>query len=231
MYKVYMYINKINQKKYIGITKMTLKKRAGKNGKKYYGCLYFGNAIKKYGWENFTPLILFENLSYEEACLKEKEMIKYYDTRNKEKGYNLQEGGQGPNQYSLIKMRKSHKNKKLTEEHKKNISKGLGGKGKNNVNFGKKQTEIARLHNSLSKKGEKHHNFGKHLSDSTKEKIRKKVSKPILQYDLDGNFIKRWENQRIAGKELNISYKAISKCLNKKSKSSGGFMWLFENEK
>ena len=210
---------------------MTLKKRAGKNGTKYYKCIYFGNAIKKYGWENFIGEILFDNLTYNEACKKEQEMIIYYDTRNHEKGYNLQKGGRSPKLYSLIKMKESHTNKKLSEQHKRNISKGLGGKGETNVNYGKKQTEIAKLHNSLAKKGSNHPNFGKNLSETTKEKIRKKVSKPILQYDLSGNFIKKWENQRIAGLYLNINYKAISKCLNKKSKTCGGFKWEFEKEK
>lgn len=227
MYKVYMYTNKINNKKYIGMTKLSLKKRAGKNGKKYYECLYFGYAIKKYGWGNFQPEILFDNLEYEEACEKEKEMIKYYDTRNKEKGYNLQEGGSRLNENAVEKSKKSHSGRKLTKEHRENISKGLGGRGETNVNFGRKQTEISRLHNSLSKRGEKHPNFGKHLKESTKNKIRDKVSKPIVQYDLDGNFIKIWKNQRVAGEELGISYKAISNCLRKKNHTCGGFKWEF----
>lgn len=118
MYKLYMYINKINGKKYIGITKQTLKKRAGKNGNKYYGCILFGNAIKKYGWENFKSFILYEGLTYEEACEKEKKLIKFYDTTNIEKGYNLHKGGQGPSKESLEKMKNSHKSKKLSDEHK-----------------------------------------------------------------------------------------------------------------
>lgn len=157
-------------------------------------------------------------------------MISYYNTTNRENGYNLDKGGRCESPDVIKKLQKSHLNKKLSEQHKKNISKGLGGKGKNNVNYGKKQTELARIHNFLAKKGNKHPNYGKHLSDETKEKIKKRVSKPILQYDLNKNLICKWENQRIAGEQLNISYKAISKCLNGKSKTCGGFIWEFENK-
>lgn len=34
-YKVYCYINKINNKKYIGLTSLSIKERAGKNGNNY----------------------------------------------------------------------------------------------------------------------------------------------------------------------------------------------------
>ena len=93
-----------------------------KNGKKYYGCLYFGNAIKKYGWENFVGEILLDGLTYEEACQKEKDYIKLYKTNLSEYGYNLHTGGEGPSKESVEKMRESHKNKKLSEEHRKHIS-------------------------------------------------------------------------------------------------------------
>lgn len=74
-YKIYRYTNLINGKIYIGRTKSSLACRAGHNGKKYYGCKHFGNAIKKYGWENFKGEILCDGLTYQEACNKEQELI------------------------------------------------------------------------------------------------------------------------------------------------------------
>lgn len=62
-YKIYMYENIINHKKYIGQTYTSLEQRAGKNGIKYKNCTCFYNAIQKYGWDNFQSYILEENLS------------------------------------------------------------------------------------------------------------------------------------------------------------------------
>jgi len=42
---------------------------------------------------------------------------------------------------------------------------------------------------------------------------------------------KVYQSAREAGKELNISYKAISKCINGKSKSAGGYHFIRESEK
>lgn len=227
-YKIYCYTNLINNKKYIGRTKQRLNQRAGKNGKKYYGCLYFGNAIKKYGWENFVGEILLDGLTYEEACQKEKDYIKLYKTNLSEYGYNLHTGGEGPSKESVEKMRESHKNKKLSEEHRKHISEGVR-QGANNVNYGRKQTEIARKHYSESKSGEKHPNFGKHLSEKTKTKIAKSNSKKIKQFSLDGVFIKEWDNMVIAAEELGLNKKGINNCVRHVRHSSGGFVWIYSD--
>ena len=44
---------------------------------------------------------------------------------------------------------------------------------------------------SESRSGEKNGMYGRHRTENEKENIRKKLSKPVNQLDLDGNFIKR----------------------------------------
>lgn len=55
-------------------------------------------------------------------------------------------------------------------------------------------------------------------------------SKPVLQYDLQGNFIREWESITKASKELFITRSHIGECANnyKYVKQSGGFIWRFK---
>lgn len=92
-YKIYIYKNKINNKIYIGQTKDNLIERAGLHGQKYKGCRHFYRAIQKYGWENFIGEILEDNLTCQQANIREKYWIKFFDATNKDKGYNLTSGG------------------------------------------------------------------------------------------------------------------------------------------
>ena len=55
-----------------------------------------------------------------------------------------------------------------------------------------------------------------------------KNSKPILQYDLNGNFIKKWESQREAGKTLGIQQSNIFKVANEQRNHAGGYVWKYE---
>ncbi len=90
-YVVYMHKNKINSKKYIGATR-NIKTRFGKDGNNYKGQPFY-KEIKKYGWNNFEHLILYENLTADEANQKEIEMINKYNTTNEKYGYNINSGG------------------------------------------------------------------------------------------------------------------------------------------
>lgn len=91
-YCVYMHINKINGKIYIGQTK-NKKERWSRQGHCYKGCTYFYNAIQKYGWSNFKHVILEDNLTQNQANEKEIYYINLYNSRDPEKGYNIARGG------------------------------------------------------------------------------------------------------------------------------------------
>lgn len=91
-YVVYVHTNKINGKRYVGITNNITKRWYGK-GKKYSNCPHFWAAIQKYGWDNFTHEIIERGLSREEANDAEVYYIAKFRTREKEYGYNIQEGG------------------------------------------------------------------------------------------------------------------------------------------
>ena len=79
-------------KVYIGITKNSPNSRWS-NGNGYKTQQLFYRAIKKYGWNNFSHEILFENLSHDEACKKEIELIKFYKLQKL--SYNQTDGGEG----------------------------------------------------------------------------------------------------------------------------------------
>lgn len=91
-YVVYCHTNRINGKKYVGITSQKPERR-WQNGHGYCGNLHFYNAIKKYGWEEFSHEILFTDLTKEEAELKEIEIIAKWNLTDAEKGYNKSLGG------------------------------------------------------------------------------------------------------------------------------------------
>lgn len=147
MYTVYQHKNKINGKIYIGITMRSTKERWGVNGCNYKTSPHFYAAIKKYGWNNFEHNILFTNLSKDEACIKEKELIKKYNSMDRNFGYNSTSGGETftlsdearrKKALSMIgnkngagkpcskekaeKISKAQKGRKLTKGHKEKLS-------------------------------------------------------------------------------------------------------------
>lgn len=92
-YVVYLHTLKSDGRKYVGITCQKPEKR-WKNGGGYQTNEYFWRAIQKYGWDNFKHEILFENLSSDQACLKEQALIKLFNTTDYKFGFNLTTGGE-----------------------------------------------------------------------------------------------------------------------------------------
>lgn len=133
-YCVYMHKNKINYKKYIGITCQKPNERWRK-GKGYEQSKCFYSAILKYGWDNFEHIVLFENLTKEEAEQKEVELIKFFKSNSKKYGYNIQNGGNSTGKHS--------------EETKEKIRKAK--LGKNNPNYNKPTWNKGKKTGPLSK--------------------------------------------------------------------------------
>lgn len=146
---IYKITNKLNGKIYIG-------KHASKR-KNYWGSgKIIKLAIKKHGKENFIKEVIEYCTNKNELSSREIYWIKYFDSTNKLIGYNITNGGDGNdtinNGFWL--------GKKLSDEHKKNIS----------------------LHHA-DMKGDKNPMFGKTHNDSVKENLRK--LKTGLKYSIE----------------------------------------------
>lgn len=70
------------------------------------------------------------------------------------------------------------------------------------------------------------------INEEQKERIReigKKSSKQILQYNLEGNFIKTWDSTYEIERQLKIPHTNISKCCKNKLKTAGGYIWRYKD--
>lgn len=209
-YCVYMHRNKFNDKKYIGITHHKNPKRRWLNGSSYKNSIYFYNAIQKNGWDNFDHIVLFENLSKQEAENKEIELIKEYKSNDRKFGYNISNGGESIGKHS--------------EESKQKISRILkengSHAGENNAMYGVKLY------------GEKNGFYGKHHTNATKQKAReshKDIIKPVIKYSLDGEFIKRWESVSQTLQDGH-QYANVTRCCKGIYKQHHNYIWKYESD-
>ncbi len=175
---------------------------------KYYSSssLILTRYKKIYGTKIFRKRFKLEIIEHCELMnLDNKEIyyIKLYDTYKN--GLNLTEGG----------------SKNLS----RNAIKGKTFPKKNEKLKGRKYSERSIILMKESKIGFKPH--------ESCHKIRiEKMSKTVLQYDLNGNFIKEWFNGKEAAKILGIkSYGEISACCLGKTKTASGFIWKYKKNK
>ena len=214
IWKLYLHTSP-NGKKYYGITsKNNPSERWGNNGDNYKRHPYFYNAIKKYGWDNFKHEIIFDNLTENEAKLLEQLYITLYSTNVKENGYNMTLGGEGSLGYKHTKeakdkMRKAHKGKTLSEEHKKHIGESSKTKWQN-ADFRDKVLS--------SRKGYKH-------AESTKQAIGKSNSKKVKCIDTGEIF----DSIKDAAIKYNRNYTNLGRAI-KNNKKFAGYYWEYVEE-
>ena len=147
-----------------------------------------------------------------------------------DKCYNLCDGGGSTggfkfNPQQLYNLSEAHKGYKHTEEQKKKISESL----KKTILLNGSPSKGRKLTDEHKKKISEA-NKGKKISDKCKSAVLKSRSKPVVQLTLEGDFIASYPSAREAERQTGVGYVSISCCCNKKFKTSGGFIWCFENE-
>ena len=154
---VYKTTNLINGKIYVG------QHKADK-----FDCTYFGSgkillkAIEKYGISNFVCEVIEWCKTQSITNSRERYWIKYYNSTDRQFGYNITEGGEG------------WKGGHHTEESKQKISVSKSGKHPNRDYTQITSETKAKISATLKEYYKTHKNskYGTHLSDETKAKLR-----------------------------------------------------------
>lgn len=199
-YTVYMHVCP-NNKKYIGITKLKPNDR-WVNGKGYKTCVLFNNAIKKFGWDNIQHIILFKNLTKEEAEEKEIKLIKKYESNNRKYGYNIENGG--------------HVNC-VNEDTKNKISKTM------------KEKEIYKSNPNCFRKGHKPWMAGKKHTAETLKIIKEKRAKQKIFSNkvlcIETNEV--FESAKDVEKKYGFNAKSIRRVCSGERKKAYNFSWEY----
>lgn len=213
-----------NEPFYIGIG--TKQKRNHNSFESEYKRAFEKNRKESYIWNNIVSKteyvieIMLESNNYEFIKQKEIEFITLYGRINKETGIlaNMTDGGDGLINYvRSIEWSKKHSEFMIgRKQSKKTIEKRAVSRK------GYIHSEETKLKISKSHKGKK--TSKEHLEKLYKGQLLAN-SKPILQYDLQGNFIKEWQSATVAAKEINLHPTSIRHCVQGKTKTSGGYIW------
>lgn len=217
-YCVYCHTNKINGKKYIGITcQKPINRWRNRNGYNPYGKRKskFYNAIQKYGWNNFEHEIIASNLTREEANNFERILITTLKTNSSDYGYNITDGGDG-----IARV-------KHTEETKAKMSKARKEWFRNHPDY--KMPEITeelrekRRQLRLGKKTSEH--TKKLLSEIGKGRDAYWAKKKIINIDTEEIF----DSITSAALKYNCTPESISSSIRRNGKSCG-FHWKYYGE-
>jgi hypothetical protein len=142
-----------------------------------------------------------------------KKWEKYYIEKYKKLGYileNKNSGGGGSDKWSFESIQKL----------KSNLSRS-------------KKISKSRLGKPMPHKDKKFTQEHKNKIKSTRSFLKNRSNtwslQPVLQYDLEGNFIKEWPSQIEAAKFLNKTGDGIGACCRGRQKKAYSYIWKFKN--
>ena len=220
MYTVYQHKNKINGKVYIGITSQKPEQR-WRNGEGYKSSPHFYSAIQKYGWDNFEHNILFVELTKEQACLKEQELIKEFNSMNREYGYNSTSGG------DIFVMNEETKQKisQALMGNQNNLGHSCSEEKKKKISEAQKGREFTEEHKQKLSEAAKNRHVP--CSEEKKQTLKEKShKKPVYCEELD----KVFESVQECGRQLGIPATNITKLCNGRGKTLKGYHLRYYND-
>lgn len=208
----------------------------------------------KYGNNVFDREIICKDISTNELlCYMEIYYIEYYQcNRNKyNKNLNLTEGGEGIFGYKRTKQHCENLSKTIKEQYKQGLRKIYKEKDLHQYNIDtgvyiktfKNCTEAALSIGQPAKSNtaiasaarDKHASAYGFMWSYKKMEIIDKIAgsyKPIIKYDLQGNFIEEYKNCTVATNQNNIkNNSSISNCASGLTKTAYGFIWRFKDSK
>jgi hypothetical protein len=179
--------------------------------------------------------ILLDNLTWDEACEKEKEFISLYGRIDLKTGClaNMTDGGDGAinaiiSKEHREKVAEANRKRVFTKEDRKNISIRHTGRVKSEESKKKLSNSLKnseKFKAAIKINSEKYKGF-KH-SEESKKKMGASRSKKVIQKTLDGNVIKIWDSASQIEKEILYSQANISKCCKGQYTQSYGFKWEY----
>lgn len=226
-YYIYRHIRlDSNNPFYIGIgTKpsnfLSIEKEYSRAYSSYTRSNFWNRIVNKYGYK---VDILLESNDYHFIKEKEKEFISIYGRINNKSGVlcNLTDGGEGSSGRILStstkeKIRSKSIGRKASLETKLKMSENRKGK---TVVISENSRKLISLKNK-----------GRIIDGKWREKLLKRRAErrfPVLQYDLDGNFVKEWESAFQIGNTLNIPRNSVSRCCRGLAKSAYNYKWKYK---
>jgi hypothetical protein len=183
---------------------------------------YFGsgvdikNIIKTEGRDNLIKLILEECSNLETLNQREEYWLNYYDAENNPMFFNRTNKAYGCSRQTEEGKRKISENRTpwvWTEEMRNKASKQRIGKTKIHLKIRSDKGEI------------RNQEWKDAISKANTNTPKPGAWKRVGQYSLDGELIKTYESARHAKEETKIK---MQNALNKISKTSGGFIWKYE---
>lgn len=219
-------------KVYIGITGRPPQKR-WRDGKNYGHSLYFNNAIKKYGWDNFSHEILETGLSRSEAAKAERRYIKEYHSKDPAYGFNLTDGGD-----SLVGSESPVARPVVVFDARSGIRLyDFETQAEADQELGITSCGVLRGESKTT-----HGYIVKYLDDvgammvlprnmRFRPRSQPMKEKPVDRFSLDGKYIDTFPSVKVAAQVLYVpSPDAIGRAARGASKSAAGYQWRFHSE-
>lgn len=222
---IYVHINKINNKKYVGQTIQKPEYRWN-HGEGYKDSPLFYNDIKQYGWDNFNHIIL-EEVQSQDLNQREAYWIQYFKSNDKKYGYNLTSGGYG----KLSEQQKERKKEALKKWRENNPEKAeLAIKSMQQYwkEHPEEKKEALKKATLASVEYWKEHPMEKQkVMEKMRENAKKTNIKPVQCIETQMIY----ESAREASRQTGISYSGIGKVCKGRQNIAGGYHWRFIDKK